>query len=52
MLSQGKCKLDTRKKLLMEKLVKHWNSLHREVVESLSLTAFKRHTDVALRDVV
>lgn len=52
MLNQGRHKLDTRKRLLMEKLVKHWNRLHREVVESLYLTAFKRRIDVALRDVV
>lgn len=51
-LHQGRCKLDTRRKLLMEKLVKHWNWLHREVVQSQSLKAFKRHVDVALRDTV
>ena len=36
----------------LDKLVKHWNRLPREVVESPSLEAFKKRVDVALQDMV
>lgn len=38
-----------RKNFLMEKVVKRWNVLLREVMESSSLKVFKRHVDVSLR---
>jgi len=51
-LHQERFSLNIRKSSFTEKVVKHWNRLPREVVESPSLELFERCVEVAFRDMV
>jgi len=44
-LNEGRFRLDIRKHLFTEMVLKHWSRLPREVVNAPSLSVFERHLD-------
>jgi len=48
---RGRFRFETRKNFFSEGVVRYWNRLPRQVVESPSMEVFKKRIDVALGNV-
>ena len=51
-LRWGKFRLDIRRTFFTQRVMTHWNRLPKEVVDALSLEAFKATLDVALGSLI
>ncbi|KFM05328.1 hypothetical protein AS27_03635, partial [Aptenodytes forsteri] len=51
-LTEGRFRLDIRRKFFTVKVVRHWNRLPREVVDAPSLELFQARLDGALNNLV
>jgi len=47
-LKKGRFRLDTRRKLFMIRVMRHWNRMPREAGDAPSLKVFKAKLDMAL----
>ena len=51
-LKEGRFRLNIRKKLFTMRVVKHWNTLPREVLDAPSLETFKARLDGVLSNLI
>ncbi|KFQ59598.1 hypothetical protein N334_05862, partial [Pelecanus crispus] len=51
-LEEGRFRLDIRKKFFTMRVVRHWNRLPREAVDTPSLEVFRARLDGALSNLV
>ncbi|KGL96006.1 hypothetical protein N301_04899, partial [Charadrius vociferus] len=51
-LEEGRFRIDIRKKFFSLRVVRHWNRLPREAVDTPSLEAFKARLDGALSSLI
>jgi len=51
-LKAGRFRLDIRKKFFTVRVVRHWNTLPREIMDAPSLEVFKARLDGAVSDLV
>ena len=51
-LKEGRFRLEIRKKFFTQKVVRHWNTLPREIVDVPSLEVFKARLDEVLSNLV
>jgi len=51
-LHQGRFRLDIKKHVFTERVVKHWKRLPREVVNASSLSVFQTHLNSALNTIL
>ncbi|KFW04920.1 hypothetical protein N326_12438, partial [Eurypyga helias] len=51
-VKEGRFRLDVSKKFFMERVVRHWNRLPREVLDAPSVEAFKARLVEALSSLI